>query len=56
MVYCKNCQPKVTDSPIPKKKPGRIKTPLLSHTVLEDYTQAPWDEDETEVEAAGAVA
>ena len=41
MVYCENGQPKVADLPIPKKKPGRIKIPLLSHTVVEDYTQEP---------------
>jgi len=56
VVYCENCQPRVADLPIPKKKPGRIKIPVRPHTQVEDYAVERWDEDETEFEAAGGVA
>ena len=57
VVYCENCQRRVADLPIPKKKKqGRIKMPVRSHTLVEDYSVERWDEDETEFEAAGGVA
>jgi len=56
VVYCENCQSRVADLPIPKKKPGRIKMPVRSHTLVEDYSVERWDDDEMEFEAAGGAA
>jgi len=66
VVYCDNCQAKVSDLPIPKKKPGKVMLPVRSHTAVEDFGLEHADddlgyddleyEDETEFEAAGGVA
>jgi hypothetical protein len=57
VVYCENCQPRVADLPIPKKKQGRIKMPVRAHTQVEDYSVERWDDnEEMEFEAAGGVA
>ena len=54
VVYCDNCQPKVADLPIPKKRAGRVRLPVRPPIAVEDYLN---DEDETEFEAAaGGVA
>jgi len=55
-VYCGNCQGKVADLPIPKKKPGRVKMPVRPHALVEDYGVENWDEEETNFEAEGGVA
>ena len=56
VVYCDNCQPKVADLPIPKKKPGRVILPVRPHTAVEDYEFEIDVEDLTDFEAAGGVA
>jgi len=57
VVYRENCQPRVADLPIPKKKQGRIKMPVRAHTQVEDYSVERWDDnEELESEAAGGVA
>jgi len=56
VVYCDNCQPKVADMPIPKKRPHKVKLPVRPHTAVEDYALDPEDEGEPEFEAAGGVA
>jgi ribosomal protein L37AE/L43A len=57
VVYCENCQPKVADLPIPKKKPSKIKLPVRRHTALEDYNVELDDDGEMNFEAAaGGVA
>jgi hypothetical protein len=56
-MYCENCQPRVADLPIPKRKQGRIKMPVRGHTRVEDNLVERWDDDEEmEFEAAGGVA
>jgi hypothetical protein len=61
VVYCDNCQPRVSDLPIPKKKPGKVALPVRPHTAVDDYGVEIEnldfeEEDETEFEAAGGVA
>jgi len=56
VVYCDNCQPKVADLPISKKRPGRLILPVRPHTVVEDYEFEIENEDETDFEAAGGAA
>ena len=56
VVYCENCQPKVADLPVPKKKPGRIKMPVHPGTVVEDYEIESCADGELSFEAAGGVA
>ena len=55
VVYCENCQAKVADLPIPKKKPGRITLPVGRRTVVEDCGREIGD-GETDLEAVGGVA
>jgi ribosomal protein L37AE/L43A len=55
IVYCENCQPKVADLPLPKKKPGRVTLPVRREALVEDYDV----EDsggETDLEGVGGVA
>jgi hypothetical protein len=37
VVYCANCEREVADLPAPKKKPQRVRVPVLPHSVAEDY-------------------
>ena len=54
VAYCDNCQPKVADLPIPKKRPGRVKLPVRPPIAVEDYGE---EEDDLNFEAAaGGVA
>lgn len=53
VVYCDNCQPKVADLPIPKKRADRVRLPVRPPIALEDYHE---DEEEMDFEAAGGVA
>jgi hypothetical protein len=53
-VYCEKCQPKVTDLPAPKMKPGKVFLPVAKRTVIEEQELAL--EDEREFEAVGGVA
>ena len=53
VVYCDDCQSKVADLPIPKKRPSRARLPVRPPIAVEDYHE---DEDEMDFEAAGGVA
>lgn len=54
-VYCEKCQPKVTDLPAPKTKPGsKVILPVAKRTVIEDQELPVRNEEE--FEAAGGVA
>jgi ribosomal protein L37AE/L43A len=35
VAYCSNCQPKIADLPIPKKKPGRVSLPVGRRSRIE---------------------
>lgn len=52
-VYCGKCQDKVSELPIPKKKPGKVRLPSGSRTVVDGF---PGIGNETDLEAAGGVA
>jgi hypothetical protein len=55
VVYCENCQPKVADLPLPKKKPSRVpKIPVRGSTVVEQYGVESWNDGDVEFEAAAA--
>lgn len=52
-VYCGNCQAKVADLPIPKKKPGRVTLPVRDHTKVEEYNVEVEDDGVPDIEASG---
>jgi len=54
VVYCENCQAKVADLPIPKKKPSRITLPVGRRTLVEDCGREIGEE--SDLEAVGGVA
>jgi len=59
VVYCENCQPKVADLPVPKKRPGRLRLPVGPRTLVEDMaeeTEREIGDGETGLEAVGGVA
>jgi len=56
VVYCDKCAPKVADLPMGKKKPGRVKLPIRSRTIVEEYELDRFDGDVADLEAAGGVA
>jgi len=56
VVYCGNCQGKVADLPIPKKKPQRLILPVGRRAVVEDYGSDDGGRGETDLEAAGGAA
>lgn len=56
VVYCDNCQPKVADLPISKKRPGRLILPVRPHTAVEDYEFENDEGMESDFEAAGGAA
>jgi len=53
VVYCGNCEAKVADLPIPRKKPQRVVLPVRQPTVVEDYAT---DDGGADLEAAGGAA
>jgi ribosomal protein L37AE/L43A len=55
VVYCGNCQPRIADLPIPKKKRRRATLPVRRHALVEDYEVQVGDEAQ-DLEAAGGVA
>jgi|1185.fasta_scaffold510694_2 hypothetical protein len=58
-VYCDKCQGKISELPIPKKKPGKVMLPAARRTVIDGYEPEPELEQEggeREFEAAGGVA
>ncbi len=56
VVYCDECQPKVADLPIPKKRSSKIMLPVRPRTKVEDYAVEIEDEDTMDFKAAGGVA
>ena len=56
VVYCGNCQAKVADLPIPKKKPQRLILPVGRRAVVEDYENDEGGQGESDLEAAGGAA
>jgi hypothetical protein len=55
VVYCDQCQPKVADLPIPKKRSRRIMLPVGPRAKVEDYA-VEIEDDTLDFEAAGGVA
>ena len=55
VVYCGNCRTKVTDLPVPKKKPQRVILPEAQRTAVEEY-RIDEEEPESNLEAAGGAA
>jgi ferredoxin len=55
-VYCKACQPKVADLPIPPQKPIKLVLPVRRHTVVEEYGFELEVDDLGDFEAAGGAA
>ena len=55
-VYCKACQPKVADLPMPPQKPIKLVLPVRPHTVVEEYGFDFEVDDLGDFEAAGGVA
>lgn len=55
-VYCGKCQDKVSELPVPKKKPGKVVLPAGTRTVVDDYEPKIGSETERDLEAAGGVA
>lgn len=53
VVYCENCQPKMEDLPVSKKKPGRLILPVQPRTAIEDYET---DGEGYDFEAGGGAA
>jgi hypothetical protein len=53
VVYCPNCQPKVADLPVPKKKPQRVILPVRARALIEDCEV---ERGAGDVEAAGGAA
>jgi len=58
VVYCENCQAKVADLPIPKKKPRRPSLPVGRSTLVEEYDPDIGDARDAEIdlEAVGGAA
>ena len=59
VVYCENCQAKVADLPVPKKKPGRVTLPVRGRALVEEYDRDTGNTErdaETDMEAMGGVA
>ena len=59
VVYCANCQAKVADLPIPKKKLRRPTLPVGRRTLVEEYdrdTSRVERDAKTDLEAMGGVA
>ncbi len=55
VVYCGNCQPKVADLPVAKKK-RRPTLPIGRRTLVEDYEAESGESSEMDLEAVGGVA
>jgi hypothetical protein len=56
VVYCRNCQPKVADLPIPKKKPQRVILPVGRRTMVDDYEVEGGGRGDADLEAAAGGA
>jgi hypothetical protein len=56
IVYCGNCQAKVADLPIPKKKPHRLILPVGRRAMVEDYESDDDGRAETDLKASGGAA
>jgi ribosomal protein L37AE/L43A len=56
VVYCGNCQAKVADLPIPKKKPQRVTLPVGRRPLVEDYEVEGLEPGDADLEAAAGGA
>jgi len=56
VVYCPNCQPKVAELPIPKKKPHRVILPVRRRTLVEGYEGVSGEPGKADLEAVGGAA
>jgi len=58
IVYCDNCQSRIADLPIPKKKTRRATLPVRPHALVEDYADCEVEigDEEKKFEAVGGVA
>ncbi|HEV2397770.1 MAG TPA: hypothetical protein VGS27_12565 [Candidatus Sulfotelmatobacter sp.] len=54
-VYCRKCEAKVADLPVPKKRPGRLMLPKQETSQVQKYGCG-IPEDVGDMEAAGGVA
>jgi hypothetical protein len=55
-VYCDKCQGKISELPIPKKKPGKVMLPAARKTVVDGYEPEAGGGENWEFEAAGGGA
>jgi hypothetical protein len=55
-VYCKQCQDKVADLPVPTQKRSKAELPVRPRAAVEDYKFEIEVEDVNDFEAAGGVA
>jgi len=55
VVYCEQCQPKVADLPIPKKRPSRVMLPVQEQTLVRSHGIG-IAETSPDLEAVGGVA
>ena len=55
-VYCEKCESKVADLPVPKKKPGKVKLPVRTHTIVDDFEMEFPDDILPDLEGMGGVA
>ncbi|HXX00871.1 MAG TPA: hypothetical protein VEJ00_06630 [Candidatus Acidoferrales bacterium] len=56
VVYCENCQPRIADLPIPKKKPARVSLPVQRRSLVGNLPFKVDDTDDLDFEAAGGAA
>jgi len=56
VVYCPNCQPRMAELPIPKKKPHRVNLPVGRRAWIESYEVVSGQPGEGDVEAGGGAA
>ena len=57
VVYCPNCQPKVAELPVPRKKRAqRVILPVRRRTLVEEYEAECIAPEESDLEAAGGAA
>ncbi|MGA7751543.1 MAG: hypothetical protein WCB05_01885 [Candidatus Sulfotelmatobacter sp.] len=55
-VYCNTCQPEIADLPIPKKRPGNVRLPVQTASVVDKVRTEKFEEDVPDLEAVGGAA
>jgi len=56
VVYCGNCQRRVADLPVPKKRPQRVTLPVRRRALVDDYAVEEGGRLELDLKAAGGAA